>query len=176
MKKNMIVPAMALPVKPTEDIDTAIIPAIVVPNPITPIPPALIKPFFTGRMPLPPSVNGAYKIGYIGNHPRIISTPALEQFKQEAMVTLARDSRSFTDFAVLEALRSARIKTPLDVKLLVYYTSEWKRDLDGPEKYAVDAAFDFLGLDDRLVVHKESWKYVDAVDPRVEIEIRCFPR
>lgn len=175
---KMIRPALSLPDKADITVqDTALIPALPsTSGPITPIPPALIRPFFTGQMPVPPSVNQAYKIGYIHGHPRIVPTPALEAFKLEAMTMLARTSQHFIDFEVLNAIRNSRIKTPLDVKLLIYFTSEWRRDIDGPEKYAQDAAFEFLNLDDRLVVHKDTSKLVDAVNPRVEIEIRCLPR
>ncbi len=100
-----------------------------------------LSPFFRGKMPLPPSVDNAYKIITIrtknGPITTLGATPALEQFK---------------------------------------IGTEWKRDLDGVFKFAIDAAFNKMGLNDNLVVSIEAEKLVDASDPRVEIEVRCVVR
>lgn len=176
MKKNMLIPAMALPIKPTEDIDTQRMPVAIIKDPTTPIPPALTKPFFSGQMPLPPSTNMAYKIGYVGGHPRIIPTVALEIFKADAAFTLANSRYSTLDNAVVEAIRTARIKTPLSVSIRAYFSTEWKRDLDGVVKFAIDAAFAYLHINDNQVVRLDTEKLVDPDAPRVEIEICCVAR
>src|SRR6185503_6255391 len=136
MKKNLLIPAaLTMQVKPTEDIDTALIPAINPSSgPITPIPPALepTRPFFRGMMPLAPSTNEAYKIVVIRGRDgreihRIGPTPELEKFKEDAYLLLARGSQSYTDFQILEALKAARrTKTPLGVRIFAYFLTEWK--------------------------------------------------
>lgn len=122
-------------------------------------------------MPLPPSVNGAYQIiSSRSGSPRIGPTPALQQFKRDAAQELLL---SKVDQPLIDAIRASKRKVPMVVELRVFYRTAWKRDLDGPEKYAVDAAFEYLGLNDVQIVDKHTVKLIDASDPRVEIEIYC---
>jgi|SRR5581483_2987130 len=152
-------------------------------HPTTPIPPAVIdiQPFFRGVMPLPPSINDAYKVVKITARDgrevhRIGPTGELDRFKQDAALLLPASSRSYVDWSVLNALRATRVKTPLGVKLEAYFLSEWKRDLDGIIKHSIDACFEFLRLNDNLVTKLEAEKLVDAEDPRIEIEVRTLVR
>jgi Holliday junction resolvase RusA-like endonuclease len=136
------------------------------------------RPFFSGSMPIPPSVNGAYQIIQMREGSRITGmrlgpTPALEQFKRDAALML---TQGFHDWSLINAIRQSKTKTPLAVRLQVYFSSEWKRDLDGIIKYAIDAAFARIELNDNLVVKVEAEKLVDPLEPRVEIEIRCLIR
>lgn len=176
--KKMISPVLPLPAKhPDIDIAEQSTSPMYRFDPVTPIPPALeIKPFFTGSVPLPPSVNQAYAVGVVNGHHRIVPSPLLEQFKEAAALLLPKSSRYNLDLPVLQAIRSARVKTPLAVRLQVYFTTEWKRDLDGPLKFAIDAVFAFLGLNDNQVVRLEAEKLVDRAEPRIDIEIRCLAR
>lgn len=184
MNEN-IRPQMALPIRATEDINTAILP-VIQKDPITPIPPALRPnlPFFSGSMPLPPSVDDAYQVVKVyvtdrsGNRVlkhRIGPSEALESFKEQAAWTL---KQATIDYRVVEAIKASnvrRVKTPLAVHLSVYFATPWRRDLDGPIKYAIDAAFQQIGLNDNLICHIDDIdKQVDHRNPRVEIEIRCL--
>ena len=141
--------------------------------------PAKLLPFFSGKMPLPPSVDNAYKIITIrtknGPVTTLGATPALEQFKIGAAWML---TQAYADWSVIDAIKSSknRFKVPLAVSMHVYFSTEWKRDLDGVFKFAIDAAFNKMGLNDNLVVSIEAKKLVDASDPRVEIEVRCVVR
>jgi Holliday junction resolvase RusA-like endonuclease len=72
---------------------------------------------------------------------------------------------------VLSALRASPRKTPLSVSCVAYFASEWRRDLDGIIKHAVDATFAFLHLNDNQVVKLEAEKLVDAKDPHIEIAV-----
>jgi Holliday junction resolvase RusA-like endonuclease len=139
------------------------------------------EPFFTGVMPLPPSINGSYKprSGRKDDESAIAGTPELSQFKQNAALMLSNQDTTTTDWTILNKLREAnakRCQSPLAVTLKFYFPTEWKRDLDGPIKAAIDAAFLRLGLDDRLVIDIQAKKLVDPVEPRTEIEVRCVLR
>src|SRR5579875_2792899 len=127
-------------------------------------------PFFKGVTPLPPSVNAAYKIirSRRTQEQRVGPTKELEQFKQDAALLL---SQAEIDWSLVNAVRASRRKTPLRVVARVYFSTEWRRDLDGVIKYAVDACFARMELDDRLVTTLVATKHVDPVQPRIEIEI-----
>jgi len=127
-------------------------------------------PFFKGVTPLPPSVNAAYKIvrSRRDGSDRVGPTKELEQFKQDAALLL---SQAEIDWSLVNAVRASRRKTPLRVVARVYFSTEWRRDLDGVIKYAVDACFARMELDDRLVTTLVATKHVDPLQPRIEIEI-----
>jgi len=142
--------------------------------------PAKLLPFFSGKMPLPPSVDNAYKIITIrtknGPVNTFGATSALEQFKIGAAWML---TQAYADWSVIDAIRENKVrskKVPLAVYMQVYFSTEWKRDLDGVFKFAIDAAFTKMQLNDNLIVSIEAEKLVDANDPRVEIEVRCVVR
>lgn len=133
-------------------------------------------PFFRGRIIVPPGVNASYKIiEYVDEERRlrrrIGPTPELEQFKQDAGWLL---KQSRVDWDIVRAIKSARAHTPLAADLRFFFSTRWRRDIDGGVKAALDAAFAHLGLDDRLVVDLHVSKQVDALDPRVELEVSCF--
>lgn len=148
---------------------------------ITLVPPTLPaqRPFFSGRMPIPPSVNMAYQvIRDRDSHERVRGmrigpTPALVQFKYDAALML---TQAFADWSLINAIRESKRKVPLAVKIDVYFSTEWKRDLDGILKYAIDAAFDRMQLNDNQVVSVQAEKLVDQIEPRVEIEISVVVR
>lgn len=137
------------------------------------------RPFFSGSMPLPPSIDDAYQVikDYDENHrvrgSRIGPTPALDQFKHDAGLLL---SQCYHDWSLINAIRSSKRHVPLAIELRVYFRTMWKSDLDNREKFAIDAVFERLDLNDNTVVDIHLVKDVDAVDPRVEIEVRCVLR
>ena len=177
-------PALALPTKlDLSDQDTGSMPDISqqttnifsviprIPDPVTPIPPALIRPFLSGTLPLPPGVNRSYKPGS-GRHP-IVGTPALRQFKADAALLL---SQSYHDWPQIEALRTSRRKTPLRMDIIFYFESLWRSDIDGKVKAVMDAVFCHLELNDVLVVEMPVFKKADPRNPRVEFEVCCLAR
>ncbi len=97
------------------------------------------QPFFRGTMPVPPSVNMAYKLIHTKDSMRVGPTVTLKNFKDDAALML---SQAYHDYALINGIRASKYKVPLHVVLRVYFPTEWKRDLDGIIKYAVDAAFD----------------------------------
>lgn len=135
----------------------------------------LSHPFFQATMPLPPSINASYRLRArrAQHESAIAGTPELQQFKQDAALLL---SQGEVDWPLLLKLRESNTKrhqTPLAVVLRFYFSTEWRRDVDGPVKAALDAAFRRLELDDVLVIDLHVQKLVDPVDPRCEIEVRC---
>lgn len=137
-------------------------------------------PFFTGRMPLPPSVNSAYQVGSIRrrsgrSHNRITSTDALKQFKEDASNELLSAS---CDVEVVKAIWAAYLRkeyAPLVVSVRFYFPELWERDVDGGIKYVIDAAFDAMALNDRLVVWiRDIMKVANPADPHAEIDVCCL--
>lgn len=147
----------------------------------TPVTLNTTDPFFSGVMPLPPSLNASYKprAGRREHESGIAGTPELDQFKCDAALMLANTQTTKIDWTILNKLREANSKkpqSPLAVTLRFYFATEWRCDLDDRIKAAIDAAFAKLGLDDRLVVRIEAEKLVDAMQPRCEIDVRCVLR
>lgn len=137
-------------------------------------------PFFSGRMPLPPSVDGAYKLVHVRRrdgreYDRLAGSAALNRFKAAAANELlgARCDRS-----VVEAIHKSFLRekyVPLVVSVRFYFREMWVRDVDGGIKYVVDAAFECMGLNDVLVVKiRDVDKEVNRRDPHAEIDVCCL--
>lgn len=136
-------------------------------------------PIFSGRMPLPPGVNGSYKNVHVRRrdgreYDRLGGTEALKQFKKDAEheLLLAR-----CDLPVIEAIRASyehKEYVPLVVTIRFFFAEMWRKDIDGPIKAVMDAAFDFMEIKDVLVVRlRDITKDVDRADPHAEIDIAC---
>lgn len=173
MNNKTIRPAFTMQVKPTEDLDTQRIPAIIpiVKDPITPIPPALIRPFISGALPLPPGINGSYRPGS-ARRP-IVGTKALHQFKNDAALQL---TQVYHDWPQINKIQASQVKVPLRMDIHFYFETLWKRDIDGGVKAVMDAVFEHLGLNDVLVLECPLFKSADPHNPRVEFEVCCLPR
>lgn len=171
MKKNMFIPAaLAMPIKPTEDLDTQRIPAIIK-DPITPIPVSLIRPFISGVLSLPPGINGSYRPGS-ARRP-IVGTKALHQFKNDAALQL---TQVYHDWPQINVIQASQVKVPMRMDIYFYFETLWKRDIDGGVKAVMDAVFEHLQLDDVLVVEQPTFKRADRHNPRVEFEVCCLAR
>lgn len=167
--EKTIRPAFVLPEK-IEKQPTVVMPAIMR-DPITPIPPALYRPFCSGWLPLPPGVNGSYKPGS-ARRP-IVGTKALHQFKNDAALLL---TQMYHDWPQINKLQSSQVKVPLHMDIHFFFETLWKRDIDGGVKAVMDAVFVHLQLNDVLVVECPLTKEADAHNPRVEFEVRCAAR
>jgi Holliday junction resolvase RusA-like endonuclease len=129
-------------------------------------------------LPLPPGINASYKTvnfktkeGYIVRRPG--ATPELEAFKQEAHLAMYMDKHLW-DWDALAQIKASKCKIPLAVTIDLYFRTRWKRDIDGPEKAAIDAVFSYVRLNDNLIVEKHTRKLVDRDNPRCEISICKF--
>jgi Holliday junction resolvase RusA-like endonuclease len=135
--------------------------------------------FFSGRLPLPPGINGSYKIVTIrpkGKKPfnRLGGTPALIAFKKAAALELKNTATTHVNWQVVEVIREAKRKRkqiPLTMTVTFYFKTMWKRDIDGGEKHAMDAVCKHLGINDNLVTYLPVKKLADRNDQRVEVSI-----
>lgn len=137
-------------------------------------------PFFSGRMPLPPGINKSYKKVHVRRrdgreYDRFAATLALDQFKINAHNSLLAAS---CDKQVVGAIWAAFQRgeyTPLVVSIRFYLADIWQRDADGGIKAVMDAAFDMMALNDRLVVWiKDVQKVCNPADPHTEIDVSCL--
>src|SRR6266487_858768 len=127
---------------------------------------------FSVELPLPPvGINHSYQPVYRGRGISLALTEEAVQYKADAALLLTRGEH---DFAMINAIRNAKIKVPLSVELTFYFSSMWKRDLDGGIKIALDAVFRHLDLNDNQVTRLVALKEVDEKNPRLEIIVRCL--
>lgn len=122
---------------------------------------------FRGVMPLPPGINHSYRIVRSGQARRLAASASLAQFKQDAGLLLAQSG--LPDARLLAAIR--REHSPLSVELAFFVACLLRRDIDGPVKAAIDAAFSYLGLNDNLVTELHCCKKVRAGEPGCEIVV-----
>ncbi|MEZ4522501.1 MAG: RusA family crossover junction endodeoxyribonuclease [Thermomicrobiales bacterium] len=115
-------------------------------------------------LPLPPSVNNQYVT--VGKR-RVLSREA-RRFRR-SVANLVRDG--FTNGLVNQPWIESARGEPLACDLTFFFTTPYRRDLDGGLKIALDALFDALDLDDRYVVSITLTKQIDPLNPRAEIEL-----
>lgn len=136
------------------------------------------EPFFKGRVPLPPGINGSYRPG--SDKRPIIATEALNQFKHDAYYTLAdRRTTVRNDEVIAKIAESVKtppyIHTPLIMGIFIYSKTLWYYDLDGFEKSVIDAVFGRIdmGRYDNLITDKYTRKRIDKKDQRIEVTLSC---
>lgn len=100
---------------------------------------------------------------------------------------LSRDAKRFrrsVSGIVRDAFTAGRISQswvesaqgqPLACDIVFFFTTPYRRDLDGGLKISLDALFDALDLDDRYVVSITLTKQIDPLNPRAEIELAPIP-
>ena len=114
--------------------------------------------------PLPPGVNNQYATV---RGRRVLSREA-RTFRR-SVAGIVRDG--FSSGLVTQAWVDAAEKQPLACDIIFYFTTPYRRDLDGGLKIALDALLDALGLDDRYIVTITLTKQIDPLHPRAEIEL-----
>lgn len=129
--------------------------------------------FFSGRLPVPPSINRSYKsfLNPETGKSAFAGTGVARKFKKAAAKQLAN---AVVDWSVVEHIRAAKLKkiqTPLEMTIHFYFEHMWMRDIDSGLKTAMDATFKHLKLNDNLIVNLHIKKRMDKADPRVYIEI-----
>ncbi len=132
--------------------------------------PTRSEPFLVARLELPPGINQSYKIvknqklGYA----MLAHSPEGKQFLHDAALLLSQARRNDV---LIEAIRNSKEHVPLSVELKFFFLTWWRRDVDGGIKIALDAVFNYLRLDDRLVTDLHARKLVDAEFPRLEVSV-----
>lgn len=119
-------------------------------------------------LPLPPSVNNQYVT--VGRR-RVLSREA-KRFRR-SVESIVRDGFS-TGRIRQDWVDSARGE-PMACDITFYFTTPYRRDLDGGLKIALDALLDALQLDDRYVVSITLTKQIDPLEPRADIELAPIP-
>lgn len=112
-------------------------------------------------LPIPPTVNHAYKAG---RHGRRIQTDATKQFKHDAY-WLAYGWRQYTGWTMPE--KGVKIQ----LKYWVFWPDNRRRDVDNLAKVLQDSLTDVLYVDDRYVLPQAMDYTVDRENPRLEIEL-----
>ena len=108
---------------------------------------------------------------------RIGATPELQQFKKDAATVLSGQRMTQGQQAIWSAIKEREAKQhyqPLAVAITLYFSTLWKRDIDGGVKSAQDAVFTRLELNDSRVVDLHVRKHVDAFNPRCEVVVGLF--
>jgi len=119
------------------------------------------------ELPLPPSVNNQYAT--VGNR-RVLSREA-RGFRR-SVASIVRDG--FSQGRVSQGWIEAAKGRPLACDIIFFFTTPYRRDLDGGLKIALDALLEALDLDDRYVVSITLTKQIDPLKPRSEIELAAI--
>lgn len=126
------------------------------------------------RLPLPPSTNALYRTVRAPAHGRTgtrrVSSTAARSFRQSALATLDLLEGSERHHTTLEVARAAYWGIAFDV----YLASPRRRDLDDVLKIAIDVICEGLRLADNRLVDLHASKYLDPLDPRLEVELEAF--
>ena len=126
------------------------------------------------RLPLPPSTNSLYSTVRTGagggTGTRRVSSSSARSFRKAALPALDLIDGS-DDFEA--TLRLAR-ESYWSVAVAVYFASPHRRDLDDVLKIAIDVLCEGLRIADNRLVDLHASKYLDPLDPRIEVEIEAF--
>lgn len=144
-----------------------------------------VEPFLVATLPLPPGVNASYKTvnfkvqngdkkGTWVRRPG--ATPALEQFKEDAILSFYTDKHLW-NWDAISRIKDSKKKVPLAATIRFYFKTLWLHDVDGCIKAAMDAVFKYIGLNDNTVVRLKIEKLADRENPRCEISLSvCLER
>jgi crossover junction endodeoxyribonuclease RusA len=127
------------------------------------------EPFFTGRLPIPPGINESHRPG--GKNGRTVHTKVAKAFKQNAGWML---KSATVDWQMVGAIQEAKKKhkqIPLECNIIYFFEHMWLRDEDGGIKITQDVVFQYLELNDNLVVDLHVKKRMDKADPRTEVSL-----
>lgn len=119
-------------------------------------------------LPLPPGINASYKSG----RGKFYGSAELNSFKNDAYYALRQ--RGTFDWLSIHRLLESKKKIPLAATIDFYFPTLWKRDIDGCEKAVIDVLFDYISLNDNLIVDKHTRKLVDRGNPRCEISVAIY--
>lgn len=118
-------------------------------------------------LPIPPSINEQYATV---NGMRV-STVVARRFKQQVRLKLNALER---EGRLTRELRERLRENYLALFLAFYFETPLKRDLDGGLKITQDAICESLGLNDNRIVTIHLVKYIDPLQPHVEVELEAL--
>lgn len=116
-------------------------------------------------LPYPPvSTNTIYKFVCNGRYPRMYMEEYGHQLKQ---------------FYQIEAKNQwchKIIKDDVEVKIKLYFKDKRRRDIDNYNKLLLDSLTGICWQDDKQIRKMEIEKFIDKVNPRIEIEVNKYGR
>jgi Holliday junction resolvase RusA-like endonuclease len=129
--------------------------------------------FFTGVLPLPPSINRSYKSFFNAKTGKsaFAGTATARSFKKAASNALKNAQVDWHAVMLIQAAKRKKKQIPLEMTLHFYFEHMWMRDIDSGLKAATDAAFKYLQLNDNLIIDLHIKKRMDKSNPRVEVNI-----
>jgi len=135
---------------------------------------------YKASMPImPPGINASYKVGIYSGSAKMIHSEKAKAFILEAYYRFQEAKYAIIDREAI-ALVSQK-KTPLELCITFYLkqrgkyeSSLYKRDVDGGIKAIIDVLFDFIGIDDKLIVDMSVKKRVAIEEPHIYLELRTL--
>lgn len=135
-----------------------------------------MKPFYVIQLPLPPGVNASYKIVTLGpktgkRFNRLGATKELLQFKKNAAKKVPEGIHDWPMILNLRTAQAAKIMIPMSIQIHFYYSTLWRKDIDGGIKATQDAIFKYLELNDNRVtdMRVKKRRIRPGEEPRVEV-------
>ena len=113
-------------------------------------------------LPIPPSINHQYATV---NGRRLLSSTGRSYKAHVGQLVWLKLTAFPHRAALLTHLQSSR----LALSIRFYFTSAFRRDVDGGLKIAQDALCEGLGLNDNRIVETHLYKHVDRANPRIEV-------
>ena len=118
-------------------------------------------------LPLPPSINEQYAT--VDGHR--VSTEVARRFKRDVRKCIEKLEREGTlSEQILERFRQGY----LTLYLQFYFSSPFKRDLDGGLKITLDGLCEAIGANDNRVVDIHLSKFIAPLHERLEVEIEAL--
>jgi crossover junction endodeoxyribonuclease RusA len=128
-----------------------------------------MEPFFRGRLPVPPGINESHRPG--GKNGRTVHTKTAKAFKRDAGFFLKLASVNWEVVRAIQEAKKKRKQIPIECSITYFFEHMWLRDADGGIKITQDVVFQFLELNDNLVVDLHVKKRMDKLNPRTEVEL-----
>jgi hypothetical protein len=151
-----------------------------------------VDPFYEISVPfLPPGINHSYDIRKIKTKTgkwahTLMDSREAKEFKENVADYLDVNQgivvADWDWIKIISDFSAGDNKVPLVADIKFYFSTLWKRDLDGCEKHIIDASGKFLRLggcniNDNTIVKKHAEKFADALNPRCEISFSvCLER
>jgi crossover junction endodeoxyribonuclease RusA len=123
----------------------------------------------SGRLPVAPSINASRRPG--GKNSRTVHTKVARVFIKDARVMLTAASIDWEAVKYVRAKYDKEQHVPLELNITYFFNSMWRRDEDGGIKITQDVVFDYLDLNDNLVIDLHVKKRMDKADPRTEVSL-----
>lgn len=119
----------------------------------------------TASLPLPPSSNHIYRVGFNRNtgEPQLYLTKEARAYRKEVHKTLMAHACECP-------------QPPFNFGLHFRLPDLRRRDLSNGIKLLEDSVFGYFGHDDTHVHGMQLWKYIDRKEPGVTIEVRSSTR